>query len=1468
MTHALPPAADRHRFCHCNPIPAVDRLRLRSLLHAPTISFAPRAAALLILSMLLANLLPAFGAGPNLAGTWMITQDITLTITIAGESDTEHQTTSDIITLTQSGNTVSYYLDVPDPITGGTTRIQRVGTIQGNTVTFSGIAMMPVEGITYSKNSSIVVGTINGNRIDGIATIDVAFSGFDVTGTITGGGSVVMIKNTPLPSITGIYPASVMSGTTVSSFTVYGSNFAATSTLSFSGSGITVNSYSLRSSYQIVANITVAAGAQPGRRNVIVTNPDGQSAILYSGFTVASPCVAPSITLHPKSATLDPGAKVDLWVSATGTQPLKYQWYEGVQGNTARPVGTDSPQVASSSPSASTSYWVRVSNSCGQADSQVAIITVRTGRMWVGNGPEGGEIGGLAIDPQNPATVYAAAHGGGIFKSDTGGSSWRAINSGLPNRNAEAVAIDPWNPRTLYASVDPGGVYKSVDGGLSWREAKYGLTGTLIVDFAINPLNPAEIYAASISGGVFKTINGGTSWSAVNVGLTSTAVQTIAINPQSPTTVYTGTRKGGVFRSLNGGASWSAINSGLTDTVVEVVAIDPQNPATVYAGTTSGGVFKSTNGGDTWSATNSGLTNMSIRSLAIDPRNPATIYAGTTGVAYRSSDGGANWTAVTAGLTVSYIQALAVDPQNPATIYAGGMGAGICKTGNGGASWSLINKGLTAAVVLSLAVDPQNPATIYAGTLNAGVHKSVNSGAGWSAINTGLPYSYIRALAVDPQNPATVYAGTIHGGVFKSTNGGAGWSSANAGMPAVDICALAVDPQNPATLYAGSCSQGVFKSTTGGTSWTAAGTGLANTQVMALALDPQTPATLYAGTYAGGVFKTVDGGTSWNAVNNGLTSTSIQAMVVDPKNPATVYAGTYTSGVFKSANGGANWSAVNSGLTYALIGALAIDPQNPQTIYAGTYWNEGGVFKSINGGASWSPVVTGLASASVWTMAIDPECPTRIYAGTDGGGVFASSALAQVRLSMSARGAASASTLGPAEELVAGYATGTVKSGSAPYGTAVFSYSQNGVVVSEVGVPASPPTLSARLFVDTRTNVSTGSGIGTLNIVTGFAAVNPNSKTANLSLKLRDGNGATLAQGSIRLAPGEHMAKFLDQLAPDFRLPSGFINNGLGSLEIAGDQPVSVLALRLTTNQRGDLLLTSTPVADLSRPPSTGTLSFPQIVDGGGYQTTFTLMNTSNAAETGTLRFYANDGSPLTVRMAGGGQAGSGFPYSIPAGGFLRLVSDGTPSGVNVGWAQLTSDQGTTAPVSAAIFSYTQAGMLVTESGVPAVTPTTHARIYVDKSGGHDTGLAVANPGGSSVRITAVAYQADGATRAGTGPATVNLAPMGHDARFAGQLVTGLAEGFTGILDLSSSAPFTALTLRSLMNARGDFLVTTFPIADAGTAPPSPLIFPQIADGGGYQTQIILLSTSGAPSAVTVSFQGNDGAPIGVGRAQ
>ncbi|MDD5541700.1 MAG: hypothetical protein PHX83_00835, partial [Acidobacteriia bacterium] len=80
---------------------------------------------------------------------------------------------------------------------------------------------------------------------------------------------------------------------------------------------------------------------------------------------------------------------------------------------------------------------------------------------------------------------------------------------------------------------------------------------------------------------------------------------------------------------------------------------------------------------------------------------------------------------------------------------------------------------------------------------------------------------------------------------------------------------------------------------------------------------------------------------------------------------------------------------------------------------------------------------------------------------------------------------------------------------------------------------------------------------------------------------------------------------------------------------------------------------------------------------------------------------------------------------------------------------------------------------------------------------------------------------------------------------------------------------FAALTLRSLTNARGDVLLTTFPIADFNLPAPVPILFPQIADGnagGIYRTQFIFLTTAGA-SNTTLNFFGNDGSGLAIGKS-
>jgi trimeric autotransporter adhesin len=470
-------------------------------------------------------------------------------------------------------------------------------------------------------------------------------------------------------------------------------------------------------------------------------------------------------------------------------------------------------------------------------------------------------------------------------------------------------------------------------------------------------------------------------------------------------------------------------------------------------------------------------------------------------------------------------------------------------------------------------------------------------------------------------------------------------------------------------------------------------------------------------------------------------------------------------------------------------------------------------------------------------------------------------------LSLSSGGAAACRTAGTGTEAKVGYAKLAVNSGAAPYATALFSFKQNGVTVAEAGVPTSPPTTQARIFIDYRAAVTAipgRSNSGTIDINTGLAIVNNGSTTANVVYTLRDLKGATLAVGHGTIAAGNHIACFINQLkekaASDFNLPSNFQSAiQFATLEIASNQSVSVVALRGTNNQRKEFLITTTPIADLTKPLAYSPTYFPQFADGGGYTTSLILMNTSDQDESGTLQILDNNGLPLVVTQVGGTTASS-FSYSIPAGGAFHFQADGFPTNAKAGWVRLNPGYLRMTPIGSGIFSYNPNSILVSETGIPPAVPTMHARVYVDLSANHNTGLALANISSAGASITVNAFQKDGVSAVGTSQGTLALAGNGHDAKFVNQFIAGLPDGFRGVLDISSPTFFAALTVRSLINERDDFLMTTFPIADANQDAPSPIVFPQVSDGGGYITEFILIG-AGKDASIAPSFYDETGAP-------
>src|SRR5205085_146997 len=147
----------------------------------------------------------------------------------------------------------------------------------------------------------------------------------------------------------------------------------------------------------------------------------------------------------------------------------------------------------------------------------------------------------IAVAPTNPSTIFIGADdesSGGIYKSTDGGSTWISANSGLnSDPRVHALAVDPQNPRSVFAGTRSAGIYKSVDGGNAWI-ATAGLKSLLITAIAVDPVTSATVYAGTDGGGAYKSTNSGSTWNPINAGLTGTDVRAIAIDPATPSTVY------------------------------------------------------------------------------------------------------------------------------------------------------------------------------------------------------------------------------------------------------------------------------------------------------------------------------------------------------------------------------------------------------------------------------------------------------------------------------------------------------------------------------------------------------------------------------------------------------------------------------------------------------------------------------------------------------------------------------------------------------------------------------------------------------------------------------------------------------------------------------------------------------------------------------------------------------------------
>lgn len=97
-----------------------------------------------------------------------------------------------------------------------------------------------------------------------------------------------------------------------------------------------------------------------------------------SATATVTVCVPPTISKQPQSISISSGRATTLSVTAAGSGPLTYQWYEGTAGVTTTPVGTNSNSFTTPVLYAAKSYWVKVTSTCNgtvSVNSATATVT-------------------------------------------------------------------------------------------------------------------------------------------------------------------------------------------------------------------------------------------------------------------------------------------------------------------------------------------------------------------------------------------------------------------------------------------------------------------------------------------------------------------------------------------------------------------------------------------------------------------------------------------------------------------------------------------------------------------------------------------------------------------------------------------------------------------------------------------------------------------------------------------------------------------------------------------------------------------------------------------------------------------------------------------------------------------------------------------------------------------------------------
>jgi photosystem II stability/assembly factor-like uncharacterized protein len=554
-----------------------------------------------------------------------------------------------------------------------------------------------------------------------------------------------------------------------------------------------------------------------------------------------------------------------------------------------------------------------------------------------------GRVSQMDVHPTNGNILIAGAAGGGVWRTDDGGTTWHALMELQPTLTIGAVAIAPSNPKVLYAASgedgggwDPAwsgvGVYRSSDGGSHWTLCT-AVPSTRFSALQVHPGDADTVYAAG-NAGLHKSKDGGITW-VTNPGLGSLLdgqITDVVIAHDDPDRIYVGVSNDGVYRSTTGGeqvgatpaftrldgvnqlpsgaaAAWTKLAIGRNGANRSSYVVAKLGPA-------GSRIFRTTDGGGTWTELAPNVASVNYDEwcsiIAVDPEDQDVMYAGAADALSRTTNGGANpgdWTSIYAGVHADQ-QDLCFDPNDPSRVFLANDG-GVYRSANRGNTWELASGRLAITQLYDIDLVDRDKDVVAGGAQDNGIYYRSTTGA-W----TNIPWGDGTQVAVDPTDPRIFYFSSQNGlptppfpggWLRKSVDGGASHQAlgtgglGTGGSPWVTIMKL--DPTDPIANPATSRTLFVcgfnllFRSTNGGQNWQRVDDGAGNPfttngTITALEFAPSDPSILYLGTSTGALYRAVSGGAAagnWTRIDTVGTSADalfpnaqIQAVRVNP----------------------------------------------------------------------------------------------------------------------------------------------------------------------------------------------------------------------------------------------------------------------------------------------------------------------------------------------------------------------------------------------------------------------------------------------------------------------------------------------------------------------------------------------------------------------------------------------------------